>query len=65
MECLAHADGGTGLWALLIVIALPRAFEAIDPTARVGVVAVVLVWLAAVVGLYGALEWRRRFRQEL
>ncbi len=32
---------------------------------RVAVVAVVLVWLAAVVGLYGALEWRRRFRQEL
>ncbi len=56
---------GTGLWALLIVIALPRAFEAIDPTARVAVVAVILVWLAAVVGLYGALEWRRRFRQEL
>ncbi len=56
---------GTGLWALLIVIALPRAFEAIDPTARVAVVAVILVWLAAVVGLYGALEWRRRSRQEL
>ena len=30
---------GTGLWALLIVIALPRAFEAIDPTGRVAVVA--------------------------
>ena len=56
---------GTGLWALLIVIALPRAFEAIDPTARVAVVVVVLVWLAAVVGLYAALEWRRRSRQEL
>jgi hypothetical protein len=50
---------GTGLWALLIVIALPRAFEAIDPTARLGVVGVVLVWLASVVGLYGAMEWRR------
>jgi hypothetical protein len=54
---------GTGLWALLIVVALPRAFEAIDPTARVGVVGVVLVWLAAVVGLYGAMEWRRRLGQ--
>src|SRR5438132_3083003 len=56
---------GTGLWALLIVIALPRAFEAIDPKARVAMVAVVLVWLAAVVGLYGAMEWRRRSRPEL
>jgi hypothetical protein len=54
---------GTGLWALLIVIALPRAFEAIDPTARLGVVAVVLVWLAAVVSLYGAMEWRRLRRR--
>ena len=42
---MAWADGGDRpSGALLIVIALPRAFEAIDPTARVGVVAVVLVW---------------------
>jgi uncharacterized membrane protein YidH (DUF202 family) len=54
----------TGLRALSIVIALPRASEAIDPTIRVAV-PVVLVWLAGVVGVYGALEWRRRFRQEL
>jgi len=48
------------MWALLIVIALPRVMDAIDPTTRAGVVGVVLVWLAAVVCLYGALEWRRR-----
>jgi hypothetical protein len=54
---------GTGLWAFLFVIALPRAMDAIDPTARVGVLGVVLVWLAAVVGLYGAMEWRRRLGQ--
>src|SRR5207253_5265353 len=56
---------GTGLWALLIVIALPRALEAIYPTARVAVVVVVLVWLAAVVCLYGTMEWWRRSRPEL
>jgi hypothetical protein len=65
VECLAHADGGDRTLGVVDVIALPRAFEAIDPTARVSVTTVVLVWLAAVVGLYGALEWPRRFRQEL
>ena len=50
---------GTGLWALLIAIAIPRAWDNIDATSRVGVVSVVLVWLAAVASVYGLMEWRR------
>jgi len=53
---------GTGLWALLIAIAIPRAWENIDVTGRVGVVTVVLVWLAAVGGLYASMERRRTER---
>ena len=51
---------GTGLWALLIAIALPRAWDSIHPLSRVGVTSAVLLWLAAVGGLYGWMEWRRR-----
>ena len=51
---------GSGVWALLIAFAIPRGWDRIDAASRVAVASVVLVWLTAVGGLYGWMEWRRR-----